>query len=414
MPNNSLLTQNKNNDMTTKMLKPTLAYALAGMMMLAACGKSEPTTIEGKREKLEQLKKERSRIAADIATLESEVGKAGKEEASASAQPKTVVLAQVQAAPFRHFIEVQGQVESDNVVQANAEMPGLIKQVLVKEGDRVAKGQVLAIMDSKILESGIQELRTQLELANTLYEKQKGLWDQKIGSEVQFLNAKTQKEGLERRISTLRQTSGQSRILAPIAGTVDMVTARQGGAASPGVPLFRIVNLSDLKVVAKVSESYLAVLKPGHKAEVTLAGEDAPQALQGTISYVSSVVDQLSRTVDVEIRVPKGTSVLRPNMTTKVRINDRSFENAIVIDQNLVQTSEEGQMVFVAVTEGGKRVAQARKITPGLSYNGRIQVEKGLKAGDEIITQGYQELTDGQIITEQREASAQTTKPGQI
>jgi membrane fusion protein, multidrug efflux system len=371
---------------------------LAGALLATSCSKPADTP-EAKKIKLEELLKDQSRLAADIAALRSElkVGSVGGVDTSAARKMKAVTVLTVAPETFAHYIEVQGSVESDNVVQANAEMPGILNKVLVKEGDKVAKGQVLATMDNAVLQSSVSELNTQLELANTVFVKQKALWDQKIGTEIQYLNAKTQKEGLDRKLATLRRQVGQNRILAPISGTVDMVTARDGGAASPGMPLFRLVNLSDLKIVAKVSESYLQYLKKGNNVEIALPGNESKKLL-GTISYVGEVVDPGSRTVEVQVKLSSATDALRPNQTASVRINDRTMKMVIVIDENVVQNNDMGQIVYVASSENGKRIARAKKVKTGLSYNGRVQIENGLAVGDQLITQGYQDLSDGQTI----------------
>ena len=378
----------------------SIALFVATTMLLSACGGSGKTGPEANKHKLEELLREQSKIAVEIAQLEEEVAKeAQKNDTTSPAKSKAVKVLALSTSVFKHYIDIQGSVESDNVVLVNPKMPGIIDKVYVKEGDRVAKGQLLATMDADVMKTGIAELNTQLDLAKTLYNKQKALWDQKIGTEVSYLNAKTQKEGLERRLASLNTQIGQNRIVAPMAGTIDKVIAREGEAAMAGMGSFRIVNMGDLKIVAKVSENYLMHLKVGNAAKVILPSEGSKE-FDGKISYVSGVVDPTSRTVDVEIRVPGANKYLKPNLLTKVKINDQTLTNAIVIDQNIVQTSESGQVVFVAKQEPDKTVAQQRKVSIGLSYNGQVQILSGLAAGEKLVTQGYQELTDGQLIAE--------------
>ena len=378
----------------------TLALLVATTILLSACGGDKTTGPEAKKHKLEELLREQSKIAVEIAQLEEEVAKeAAKNDTTSPAKSKAVNVLALSTSVFKHYIDIQGSVESDNVVLVNPKMPGIIDKIYVKEGDKVAKGQLLATMDADVMKTGIAELNTQLDFAKTLYNKQKALWDQKIGTEVSYLNAKTQKEALERKLNSLNTQIGQNRIVAPMAGTIDKVIAREGEAAMAGMGSFRIVNMGDLKIVAKVSENYLMHLRVGNTAQVILPSE-GNREFDGKISYVSGVVDPTSRTVEVEIRVPSAGKYLKPNLLTKVKINDQTLSNAIVIDENIVQTSESGQVVFVAKQESDKTIAQQRKVTIGLSYNGQVQITGGLVAGEKLVTQGYQELTDGQLISE--------------
>ena len=254
----------------------------------------------------------------------------------------------------------------------------------------------MAKIDNSILRESIEEVKNQLSLATTVYEKQARLWEQKIGTEIQYLQAKNNKEALEKKLTTLNTQLGQANITAPISGVVDQVIARVGEMASPGMPVARVVNLSNLKVVAKVADSYAASVRKGD--EVIIKFPDLNQEYKARVSFVSTTVDPLSRTFRIEANLPS-SSALKPNMLAQVQINDASRNDAIVIDQNLVQSTEKGQVVYVTATEGNRRVAQAKTVKTGLSYNGKVEILEGLKAGDQLITQGYQEVADGQVIS---------------
>lgn len=372
------------------------ALAAGLVILLAACGGPNTTTPEGRKARLEELRLEQSRIATEIASLERAAANDGKEEQAASSKPKSVAVATLQPGTFKHFVEVQGQVESDNVVTVNGKAPGMIEAVLVREGDRVAKGQVLARIDAAITRSSIAEVETQLAAAEDFYNRQKALWDQKIGSEVQFIQAKTNYDAAKRRLATLREQLAMSTITAPIAGTIDAVSARVGEPSqNPMTGLFRIVNLADLKVAGNVAEAYLSYIKRGDAIEIDFP--ELKKTLPGTLSFVSSVVDATSRTIRVEANV-QAIEGLRPNMLAKLRINDQTITNALVINQNVLINSDQGTLVYVAVEKEGKTVAEARKVETGLAYNGRIQIKSGLRPGDRIITTGYQDVTEGQVI----------------
>ena len=267
----------------------------------------------------------------------------------------------------------------------------------VNEGSRVRAGQVMAEIDDAVLRQSAEEIKTSLSLLTTIYEKQKNLWDQKIGSEVQFLQAKNNKEAQERRLQTLNSQLAQNRITSPINGVVDEVRIKPGESAAPGVGVIRVVNLSGIKVVANVADSYIAAVKKGDA--VTIRIPDTEQQLKGKVSFVGQVVNATSRTFPIEVALPNEGQQLKPNMLAVIDINDQTKSNVIVIQQNYVQKSEAGEVVFVAAREGNRQVAKARKIKTGLSYKGNVEVLEGLKAGDQLIAEGYQDLTDGQPIS---------------
>jgi RND family efflux transporter MFP subunit len=373
-----------------------LFYSIALALFVAACGGPNTTTPEGKKQRLEELLKDQSRIAVEIAKLQSELANADKPATSKADKPKAVQVGAVSATTFKHFIDVQGQVTSNNVVTVNAKLPGTLEAVYVNMGDVVTKGQVLAKVDNAVVRANLQELDTRLAVAEDLYQRQKGLWDQKIGSEVQYINAKASRDGLKRTIATLNEQLNQTQIVAPISGTIDILNARVGETAQNPAGLFKIVNLSDLKITADVAEAYAPYLKIGAAVEVDFP--ELNETLSGKISFVSSTVNATSRTITVEARVAN-TSRLRPNMLAKVRVNDQTLANTISIDQNLVQTNENGDVVYVVTEKEGKPVAQSRAVKIGLSYNGRVQIVSGLQAGDRLITLGYLDVTDGQAIS---------------
>ena len=230
---------------------------------------------------------------------------------------------------------------------------------------------------------------------NTLYEKQKNLWDQKIGTEIQYIQAKNNKESLERKLATLNTQLAQSNIISPMSGVVDQVNVKVGEMASPGVGVVRVVNLSDLKVMAKVSDTYAASVKKGD--EVIIKFPDLKKEYKARISFVSTTVDPLSRTFTIEASLPSSRDI-KPNMMAQIQINDATSKSALTIDQNFVQSTEKGNVVYVAVAEGNRKVAKAREVKTGLSYNGKIEILEGLTAGDQLITLGYQEVSDGQPI----------------
>lgn len=366
--------------------------------LLISCSsekKESKGDLQGKQAELAELKTQQSELTKKIKELESEVARLDPKKATES-RVKDVTVSPISATTFKHFVELQGTIDAKNNVQVSPKSGGVVTAVYVKEGDNVRAGQAIAKVDDQLLRESQAELKTQLSLANTVFEKQAALWKQQIGTEIQYLQAKNNKEALERRLSTLNAQIGQSVVTAPISGVVDQVTVKIGQSAAPGMSLVRVVNLSQLKVVAKVADTYSGSVQKG--APIVVRLPDLNRNLNSTISFVSTTVDPLSRTFTIEAPLPADNS-LKPNMLAQVKINDQTQANAIVINQNLIQSTENGQLVYVAKTEGGKKIAKARTVKTGPSYGGQIAIMSGLKAGDQLVTTGYQDLVDGQPIS---------------
>jgi RND family efflux transporter MFP subunit len=357
---------------------------------MAACGGGGDKTAQ-----LQQLKQEKVKYNEDIdkkiAALEKELGV----KDSAAQKMKDVTVEEVRDTLFEHYIDVQGSVDARENVNVSARVPGVITAIFVREGQQVTKGQTLAQIDDQVLRANMAELSTQLDLANTLYEKQQNLWSQKIGSELQYLNAKNQKESLEKKMATLRDQQSQTHIIAPITGTVDAVIAKVGDNAAPGAPAFRVVNVNNLKVTANVAEAYAGLLKTGDA--VVISFPDINKEIRSNISFASRTIDPLSRTIKIEVPL-KADNTLRPNMIAHIRIVDYIAKNAVVIPVNVIQYTSGKPYVIVAQNANGKMVAQRKTIELGRTYNDRAEIKNGLAEGDKIITTGFQGLNDDDLI----------------
>jgi len=365
-------------------------------ILVFACGQKEEKGLAGKKETLATLKNEKSAIEEKIAALESEIALL---DTSAEKQQKIKQISVTKLSPevFRHFVSVQGSLEADENVMVTSKIPGLVTSIRVKEGDAVKQGQILAVLDDEVLQRSIDEVKVGLAQVVVMYDKQKSLWDQKIGTEMQYLNLKNQKESLEKKLITLKSQVSQAYVTAPFSGIIDEVLAKQGSPASPGIPLMQLVNVNVLKAVAKVPDSYVSYIKEGD--QVTVVFPDLDKTISATVSYVGRIVDPLSRTFKIEVKVPGGNSNLKPNLLATIQINDKTSKSAIVIQENLVQSTEDGKIVFVTAEEKGQKVAKQKTITTGLSYNGKVEVLSGLSSGESLITTGYQDLADNQLIS---------------
>lgn len=344
-----------------------------------------------KKAQLEQLRKERTDIEAQITALEEEIKKSGAE--NGTGKVVEVLAEPITPQTFKTYIEVQGRIDADENVSLSSEVPGTITQINVKVGDEVTKGQVLAETDARAIQQQISDVQTNLDLVNQVYQKQKNLWDQKIGTEIQYLQAKTNKESLEKKMATLHEQLRMSKIVSPINGTVDAVNVKVGQAIAPGIPAISVINFSNLKVKADVAETYANRVKKGN--EVHIVFPDMQDTITAKVNYASRAISPLSRTFAVEALLDNKTAY-HPNMVAKLKINDfQSPEPVIVVPVKYIQRGTTENYVFVV--NGNK--AEKRVIQTGREYGGRTEVISGIKAGELLITAGYDLVNDGDAVS---------------
>jgi len=359
--------------------------------LIACGGKSKPGD---KRAELDSLKNKQAEISKKIADLEASLS---LNDSTSALKAKIVAVTEMQPSTFKHCIEVQAKVEGDRDVQLSAEAMGTITSLNVQTGDYVNAGQVLATIDDKVIRQGISEVQSQLDLATQLFQKQEHLWQQKIGSEVQYLQAKTNKESLQKRMATMDEQLQLTRIKSPIAGTVDDVKIKLGQTVAPGLPTFRVVNLSALKVHAEIAESYINDVSKGNAAIVYFP--DINKEITGIVDYSGARIDPVNRTFNVEMHLQSSEIKLHPNMIATLKIVDYSSDSAFVLPIGAVQKSTSGEFVFVAKEKNGKKYSERKQVSSGLSYNGNMEIVSGLQPGDKVITIGYQNLVDGDPIS---------------
>lgn len=358
-------------------------------VLVAACGS------EDKQAELDKLKAEQAALAKKIAALEKEVSASDKDPLQAKS--KDVAVLEIKPRKFDHYVQTQGLIEAEDNILVSAKGMGVITQVYAKEGQQVSKGQVLAQIDNSVIVRNIEAMKSQLELARSVYERQKNLWDQKIGTEVQYLQSKTNMESLEKQLAALQEQNEQTKIKSPINGVVDEVSLKVGQNIAPGMPAARVINNSDLKVVASISERYVANVKTGNMISIRIP--DLNKELDAKVTFVGRNIDPLSRTFPIEAQLPSSND-LRPNMTAMIRIVYESFPAVLVVPVNTVQSIKGEKVVYTAETTDGKTVVKRNVVTVVGVFDGFAQVE-GLKAGDQVITAGFQGLSEGQFIAVQ-------------
>ncbi|MGD9346016.1 MAG: efflux RND transporter periplasmic adaptor subunit [Candidatus Aminicenantes bacterium] len=372
-------------------MKKVTLLAILGAILLTACGPRD------KRSQLQRLERQRDALTEQIEQLKAELAQVDISESKLREPVMYVSVHKVAPELFRHFIKVQGTVESDNNIMIPAQTSGVVEKIFVDEGDRVTKGQLLAELDGAIYESNIAEVENALELANTIYERRKRLWDKNIGSEIEFLQAKNNKENLEKRLETLQEQYRLTKITSPINGSVDNILIKEGEMAAAGMGAIRIVQLSELKVSASLSENYVSRVKKNDivHVEIPVLGLEFEQS----IDAVSQVIDPDNRTFEIEIKIPRVLERIKPNMLAVVTINDYKNPQALIVPQNIIQKTDSHHFLFVANEQNGEWIAKKRVVRSGESYNNRIEILDGIEEGDIVITFGFQNLADGQTVT---------------
>ncbi len=368
------------------------------LFLLAACSgnKEENKDLAGKKADLEKLIKERDVLSTKISTLEAELQK--MDGAASSEKAKLVEVTELLNRDFTHYIELQGKITTENLSYVTPRgMGGQVKSVYVKEGDNVKKGQLLMKLEDGIIQQNIKQVESQLSFAKNIFSRQENLWNEGIGTEVQYLSAKNNVESLEKQLDLVKEQLGTTSVYAHVSGIIEDVNIRVGETFM-GSPLagMTIINPGSLKAVVDVPENYISKIRKGMPVVVTIP--DLNQSFNSNINLISETINAISRSFVAESRVT-GNANLKPNQIAIVKILDHEAKNAIVVPVETVQSDEKGKYVYVLTQEGNKTIARKRAITIGEFYDELIEVNAGLATGDKLITKGYQGLYDGQLIS---------------
>lgn len=379
-------------------------------LFLTACGNKPqtqeiPEELEAKRALLKEKRAELKQMTDFVDRLEEAVA---EQDPSLKAQEgKLVTTLAVVRSTFKHFVEIQGAIQSDDLVDVTSEVAGRILKLTVEEGDNVSSGQLIAELDLEQVERQIAEVETSLDLANTVFERQQRLWEKNIGSEMQYLEAKNSKERLEKSLETLRAQLEKSKVYAPISGVVERVALQSGEVASPGMPIVEILNTNRLKVVADVPETYLRSVGRGEMVTVDIPALNLK--LRRPVTLIGRTIDPANRTFEVEVNIGNPGGKLKPNLLATVLINDETIEEAIVVPLEVVQEEVSGQKyVFVEETGAEGPVAKKVKVEIGRSYEGDVVIERGLQGEEQLIFEGARGLVDNapiKVVNSKKEAS---------
>ncbi|MCH7657611.1 MAG: efflux RND transporter periplasmic adaptor subunit [Bacteroidetes bacterium] len=364
-------------------------FSLILIIAIASCNPDNPEAIKNK---LIKLKEKRMVINNEIAMLEREL-----KQDSTKTKPENTIPVKVKTLDFEefnHFILVSGNVEAEKHALVSPEVNGQIEKIYVSEGEQVEKGKLLVSLNTRVIESSIEEIKTGLELARKVFEKQKKLWEQNIGSEMQYLDAKNAKELAENRLKTLKTQVEMARIRAPFTGFIERISGKEGEMASPGKPILEMVNLSNMKIYADVSEKYLTMVKEGDMATVHFAS--LPDVEKETPVYrTGNVINRNSRTFTIELKIDNPDNQLKPNLMATVMLNDFSKDSTLVVPSDIIKKDMQGEYIYLAVNTGESIIAQKIYIDTGLSYKDKTMITGGVKNGDKVIIAGYTEVSDG-------------------
>lgn len=379
-----------------------ISLLIFSFLALASCGNSgksveeviEEGNLQEIRAKKAELSKQQSDLSSKIADLDAAIQRLDKKK-----QLALVRTLNIGDTLFKHFIEVPGDVETDENIVIYPEFSGVLLGVLVEEGDRVSNGQVLARIDDGGLASQLAQLETQAALAKTTFERQKRLWEQNIGSEIQFLEAKTNYEAVQNSVNQLKSQLGKTVVRAPFSGVIDETFSEKGEVVAPGQSrLFRLINLSDMYISAAVPESYLGSIKKGTEVMVEIAATGTE--FKSEIQQVGNFINPNNRTFEIKVAVPNKEELVKPNLIATVKLNDYTSENAVTIPEGIIQKNAAGEnVVYVLVSQNDSTgTAEKRILKTGRIYDDKVEVLSGLQAGEQLITEGAKNIHDGEKV----------------
>jgi membrane fusion protein, multidrug efflux system len=380
-------------------------YRMAVIVLVAALAscsastkKEEAGSLNDKKVRLVKLKADQEKLAQNIQQLEAEIA---REDPNAAVVAKLVSVTTLAPSNFDHYIDLQGKIITDNIYnvtpRGGAMQVSQIKAVYVKQGDAVRKGQLLLKLDDAVIRQQIEQARINLNYARDLYQRRKNLWDQNIGTEVELITARNNVANAEKSLELLNEQLAFTNVHAEVGGVVETMNARVGGLFT-GDPQtgITIVNPNNLKATVDIPENYISRVKTG--TPVLIQIPDINKEFNSSVSRISTLIDATSRGFTAEAKVPVAKDV-KPNQLAVVKLKDYSASNVIVVPINTVQTDDKGKYVYVMVVENGKKIARKRQVAVGEIYGEQIEVKQGLQSGDQLITEGFQGLYEGQVLT---------------
>lgn len=372
-------------------MKKLIYVSIIGL--LASCGagndKSYVETLTAQRD---SLKSEYKELGAQLAKIESDLAAL---DTARRVVNVTTEISKIQ--PFAHYFKVYGSVKTDNNTILYPTSQGEVKAIYVSEGEMVKKGQKLLAIDADILLQNIEEVKVQLELAEEVYKKQKALWDKNIGSELDYLKAKNNRDALEKKLATLKTQLRKTTVTAPFDGSIDEIMVKNGQMAGAQVGLLRIVNMEDVYLKADIPETYIKTIGSG--TNVKLSFPSLKKSGETQIHETSKFINPANRTFSVRVNLANESNQLYPNLLGMLEIRDYANDSALVIPSRLIQEDAKGNsFIFIAEESNGVSVSTLQPITAGMTYNNYTEVLTGLTPNMKVIDQGARNVSNGQVI----------------
>ncbi|MFM8587283.1 MAG: efflux RND transporter periplasmic adaptor subunit [Bacteroidota bacterium] len=373
-------------------------FVIVIIAALVSCGGKQEGNqdLAGKKATLETLTKQRDALNNQINALQTEINQLSG--GAIAEKMKLIEATALATQDFSHYIELQGKVSTENVSYVTPRgMGGQVKQIYVKQGDVVKKGQLLMKLEDGIVQQNIKQVESQLAFAKNIFSRQENLWAEGIGTEIQFLSAKNNVESLEKQLGLVKEQLSTTLVTAEVSGVIETVGIKVG-ETFVGNPMATIiiVNPGNLKAVVDVPENYISKVKRGMPAIISIP--DLNESFNSQISVVSETINVTSRSFVAESKLPSKSNI-KPNQVALIKLLDHQAKNAIVVPVETVQTDEKGKYVYVMVEEKGKKIARKRSINIGEFYDELIEVKSGLAVNDQLITKGFQGLYEGQLLT---------------
>jgi len=375
-------------------MKTYIIPILSLLFLISSCKeKAEVSTnIQTLQTQKIDLKKQIDSLSSELKELEIQLAKldTSKKYALVTTRP-------VEAKNFKHYVNIQGVVKADKNIELKPELGGTVKAIYVKEGSFITAGQTIMQLDDSTIQNSISELNTQLNLAKTTFERQQRLWDQKIGSEMQYLQAKAQKEGLENNLNSLYTQSRKMKVKAPFSGVVDEIFPKKGELTSPQIPVARLMNLDKVYIEADLTERYLPIVNQG--SEVILNFPSIHKEINSKISQISNYINPDNRSFKVKINISNSDKKIKPNLLADLKIVDFD-KDGIIIPSTLVQQDQNGNdFVYVIETRNNEQKAIKKLLTIEKEYNNEVFVAEGLSKNDILIDQGARMIKNDEIVT---------------
>ena len=347
---------------------------------------------------LTDLKIKKASLIDKMETIGTELKKVEMAISKLDTLKKLVTVTAIKAKinDFNHYLEVQGIVKADQTIELHAEMGGTVTAILVKEGQNVSKGQILASLDSDVIDNSVLQLETQLAFAITTYERQTRLWEQNIGSEIQYLQAKAQKESLENNMKSLKAQARKMKITAPFSGIIDQIFAKTGELTSPQMPFLRLVNLNKVYVESEVTETYLKAIKKG--TEVLLNFSSIGVSIESSISQVGNFINPNNRSFKTRIDLENPNNELKANLLADIKINDFKA-TGIVIPSRLVQKDSNDQtFVYTIEPNGSNHKVIKTYMTEAMNYNNLSFISEGLLSTSILVDKGARLINNNEDV----------------